>query len=160
MEPLKPFDKITEPDGRWDTFKISLPRLYEIVDSMTLNDNVPEYVRVQFQQAQHLLIYSHLQFSLLAVALTQSLIAVECATMKRWKDDSAKPKGSFKSLPGFKALLQHAFDEKWVDGIDPILIQTLPTLRNASAHGEYNLNPIDTLDLAGICGKLIQQLYP
>ncbi|MYM89650.1 hypothetical protein GTP91_21025 [Rugamonas sp. FT82W] len=74
VEPLKSFNTLTEPDGRWAAFRLSLSRLYEIAEQMTLSADVPEYVLVQFQQAQHLLVYSHLQFSLLSVALTQALI--------------------------------------------------------------------------------------
>jgi hypothetical protein len=44
MEPLKPFDALMEPDGRWATFRVSLPSLYEIAEGMTLSGDVPEYV--------------------------------------------------------------------------------------------------------------------
>lgn len=160
MEPLKPLEKITEPDGRWDTFKLSLPRLHEIAESMTLNECVPEYVRVQFQQAQHLLIYSYLQFSLLSVALMQALVAVEFALRTRWESSPAHQLTQHKSLPGMKKLLELAFEEKWIEDLSSDLITLLPTLRNASAHGEYALNPIGTLEMVRMCGKMIQQMYP
>lgn len=159
MEPLKSFDTLTEPDGRWATFNLGLPRLYEIAEGMTLSENVPEYVLVQFQQAQHLLVYSHLQFSLLSVALTQALIAVEFALMTRWKNDATRTPSKHKSLPGLTKLLEYAFEKDWLDGFDKNLIEFIPALRNASAHGEYTLNPVGTLELVKMCGRLIQQLF-
>ncbi|MES2149823.1 MAG: hypothetical protein V4508_08505 [Pseudomonadota bacterium] len=160
MEPLKPFATLMEPDGRWATFRVSLPSLYEIAEGMTLSEDVPEYVLVQFQQAQHLLVYSHLQFSLLSVALTQALIAVEFALMTRWKGDTTRPPSKHKSLPGLTKLLEYAFEQGWMADFDKGLIVLIPALRNASAHGEYNLNPVGTLEFVQMCGKLIQQLYP
>jgi hypothetical protein len=160
MEPLKSFNTLTEPDGRWAIFRVSLPRLYQIADDMTLSEDVPEYVRVQFQQAQHLLVYSHLQFSLLSVALTQALIAVEFALMTRWKSDATRLPSKHKSLPGLTKLLEYAFAQDWLDDFDEKLIVFIPSMRNASAHGEYNLNPIGTLEFVGLCAKLIQQLFP
>ncbi|MFZ6862806.1 hypothetical protein ACO0K7_09235 [Undibacterium sp. Ji67W] len=160
MEPLKPLDMLTEPDGRWATFGINLPRLHQIAEGMTLSEDVPEYVLVQFQQAQHLLVYSHLQFSLLSVALTQALIAVEFGLMTRWKDDTTRPPSKHKSLPGLTKLLEYAFEQGWMGNFDKSLIVFIPTLRNASAHGEYNLNPVGTLEFVEMCGKLIQQIYP
>jgi hypothetical protein len=127
---------------------------------MTLSDDVPEYVLVQFQQAQHLLVYSHLQFSLLTVALTQALIAVEFALMTRWKNDTTRPPSKHKSLPGLTKLLEYAFEKDWLDGFDRNLIEFIPALRNSSAHGEYNLSPIGTLDLVQLCSNLIQHLFP
>ncbi|QJD91261.1 hypothetical protein HH213_14975 [Duganella dendranthematis] len=160
MEPLKSFETLTEADGRWAFFRVSLPKLYQIVEEMTLSEDVPERVLVQFQQAQHLLIYSHLQFSLLSVALTQALIAVEFALMTRWKNDTTRPPSKYKSEPGLKKLLEFAFEKDWLQGFDEGLITLIPELRNASAHGEYSLTPIDTLDLAQLCGQLIQKLFP
>lgn len=158
MERLKSLEKITESDGGWEVFKIGLPKLHKIVESMNLNENVPEYVIVQFQQAQHLLIYSYLQFSLLSVAQTQALIALEFALITRWKND---PKiKQTKSLPGLKKLMEHAFKDGWIKNFSEGLVTIVPILRNASAHGEYNLNPIGTLEMVGVCGELIQHLYP
>ena len=158
MEPLKPFDALTKSDGRWEMFRVDLPLLYKITKDMTLSDEVPEYVLVQFQQAQHLIIYSHLQFSLLSVALTQALIAVESALKGRWMGESEQHAGGRK--PGMKRLLEIAFNKGWMDGFDMKLISLIPALRNASAHGEYNLNPVGTVELVQLCCRLIQQLYP
>lgn len=160
MEPLKPFATLMETDCRWATFRVSLPSLYEIAKGITLSEDVPKYVLVQFQQAQHLLVYSHLQFSLLSVALTQALIAVEFALMTRWKGDTTRLPSKHKSLPGLTKLLEYALEQGWMDNFDKGLILLIPALRNASAHGEYNLNPIGTLKFVQICGELIQQLYP
>ncbi|WP_295996890.1 hypothetical protein [Rugamonas sp.] len=93
---------------------------------MTLNDDVPEYVLVQFQQAQHLLVYSQLQFSLLTVALTQALIAVEFALMTRWKNDTMRPPSKHKSLPSLTKLLEYAFEKAWLDGFDRKLSCSFP----------------------------------
>jgi hypothetical protein len=160
MEPLKAFDTLIEPDGRWAMFRIDLSRLYRIAEQMTLSEDVPEYVLVQFQQTQHLLVYSHLQFSLLSVALTQALIAVEFALKTRWKGEPSLTSSSYTSVPGLKKMLELAFERGWMDGFDRNLITLIPTLRNASAHGEYTLNPVGTLELVQMCGKLIQHLFP
>ena len=159
MEPLKPLIKIIEPDGRWDVFKIDLPNLYQRAEAMTLNKNVPEYVRVQFQQAQHLLVYSYLQYSLLSVAMTQALIAVEFALRTRWENDTHGQIRKHKSLPGFKHLLDHAIEQNWVTDFDEKIAVYFQTLRNSLAHGNYSLSPIDILEDVGVCGKFIQQLY-
>jgi hypothetical protein len=156
MESLKPLDKISTPDGRWEAFHIDLESLYKITKAMSLSEEVPEYPAIQFQQAQHLLIYSHLQFSLLSVALTQAVIAVECAIKTRWRNS---PSGLKKSPYGLKKLLEHAFREKWIEGFSQNLTNILPTLRNASAHGQYTLDPIGTLELVKLCGEVIQQLF-
>jgi hypothetical protein len=160
MEPLKPLEQITEPDGRWQMFNVSFPRLYAIVDAMTLNEKIPENVRVQFQQAQHLLVFSHRQFSLVAVAFTQALIAVECALLTRWKRDYPDRAVRSKSLPGLNALLTFAREKKWVHDFNPAFFDLMPSLRNDLVHGGYMLAPIDTLYMVGDCAKFIQQLYP
>lgn len=160
MEPLKPIDQIAEPDGRWQIFNVSFQRLYEIVEAMTLHDTVPENVRVQFQQAQHLLVFSHLQFSLVAVAFTQALIAVECALMTRWKHEYPDRAAKSKSLPGFKALLTFAKEKEWLLDFNPAFFEFMPSFRNDLVHGEYMLAPVDTLSMVGDCAKFIQQLYP
>lgn len=126
---------------------------------MALNGNVPERVRVQFQQAQHLLIYSNLQFSLLTVAHTQALIAVECALITRWREERPERATQTKKLPGLKELLSIAVNNGWIRDCDPHLIDQIPVLRNGLAHGEYMLAPFDTLHLVGEYGKLIQKLY-
>ncbi|MYM89649.1 hypothetical protein GTP91_21020 [Rugamonas sp. FT82W] len=58
-----------------------------------------------------------------------------------------------------KKLLEYAFEEGWLEGFDKNLIELIPALRNSSAHGEYTLNPIGTLDLVKMCGSLIQHLF-
>lgn len=160
MEPLKPLEQITHIDERWQMLNVSFPKLYAIADALTLNDTAPENVRLQFQQAQHLLVLSHLQFSLVAVAFTQALIAVECALLTRWKRDYPERMTQSKSLPGLKALLKFAKEKNWVQEINPAFFEVVPSLRNDLLHGEYMLMPIDTLHMMEDCARFIRQLYP
>lgn len=160
MEPLKPIEKVIEPDGRWDLCGLNFSRLYEVAAGMDLPESVPERVRVQFQQAQHLLIYSYLQFSLVSVALTQAFIAVECALRTRSTLECSNRPAATKSIPGLKRLLSVAVASGWIKDFNPAFVEFLPTFRNDSTHGEYMLSPIDSVDMVRQCGQLIQQLFP
>ena len=67
MEALKPKNQLAEPDERYLFFihseskseakRLGLDDLYEEVEGITLNQNVPDHVRNHFQQARHLTIY-------------------------------------------------------------------------------------------------------
>ena len=160
MEPLKPFEKIAEPDGRWELLNVSFIRLHGIAESMSLNKNVPEYARVQFQQAQHLLVYSYYQFSLLSVAQIQAFIALECALRIRWQSEFPERAKQLKRLPALKTLLQLAGERNWVMGCTPAFIEHVRSLRNNHAHGEYILHPTHAIEMIELCGTMIQQLYP
>lgn len=90
---------------------------------MKLNENVPKNARGQFQQAQHRLICSDLQFSLPSVAPTKAIIAVEFALKTRGGNDRSCPACQGKSLPSLEKLLELALEQKWIDGFNPNLIE-------------------------------------
>jgi uncharacterized protein (DUF2235 family) len=159
MEPLKPFDQVTVPDGRWDICGVTYFELYAAVEKMSLASDLPEYVRLQFQQAQHLLIYSYFQFSLLSAASLQAHIAFENALRERWMMEFHKGAGGSNSIPGLNKLLKHAVTSGWIDDCSPDQIEAIVGLRNSQAHGSYMLAPIPTIRIVRTCGELIQKLF-
>jgi hypothetical protein len=159
MEKLKPFEELANPDGRWRYFGVTAEYLYARAKKMSLEDSVPENVRTQYQQAQHLLVYSYFQYSLLSVAATQCLIALEAGLRAKWDLEPVHTKKNSKSEPGLTALLSIARNRGWTSETDDRFDFVVTELRNDLAHGGYMITPIDTLCMVEDWGKFIGQLW-
>ena len=162
-EPLKPYSEISKPDERWAYFKIDLADLHRFSSELSLPKIVPERVRSVFQQAQHILVFSYFQYSMIAAALIQAHIALEASLRSRWDKEPlpAVPtkKNRKYSEPGLKKLLEHAVERGWITSASDELIAAVPDLRNSLAHGSYILDPSGTIAVLRRCRELIVEVH-
>jgi hypothetical protein len=185
LEELKALDKVLERDERLSYFGITLEYLHRRAAAMTLNAAAPEKVHDQFTIARNALLYSWLCYPFQTVAFLYSILAVELALSERAR--AAKPelfRGSHE--PTLRPLLEIALKARWITdaGFDlpaepqvPAhiaakypeipqdqrysysLLDSLVSLRNSLAHGEYMLAP-SMASLLDRGAEIINQLYP
>lgn len=187
---LKSFNQILEPDPIWRGFVLynretgtsrnrTLTDHYSGIESITLMQSVAESVRVQFDAARNLLLYSWFVYSFIPIAQLHAFSSVEYAIRIK----SGKPLM-------LKAGLELAIREQWIkdngfryyninvrqdvlgDDTPPasspdakdiqayckILLDSFPYLRNELAHGNP-MTYLGGLDLFAICADLINQLF-
>jgi hypothetical protein len=188
MEELKPLDKLTEPDERIRYFVgYSLKYFHGRAARITINATAPENVHNQFTIARSALVYSYFFYPFFPVALLYSFLAVEAALSARVK--ATKPElFSGAREPTLYPLLEVALKSRWItdagftrDGPsepgvpDRIaakypnipndqrysysLLDSLVSLRNSLAHGEYMLMP-NMAPLLDRGAQIINQLFP
>lgn len=172
MESLKPLQEITEPDVRNTYFvvrdtsalarKLTLSDIHEVASEIVLLEVVPEHIRSHFAQAQNLAVYSWFHYPFNVTAQFMAFVSVEFALKHR-----------FKSKASFKHLIRRAVDEQLVrdEGFSiarhrvasetkyvETLVEVMPKLRNALAHGSSMLHN-NSLSSLRICAEFINQLY-
>ncbi|HEY2953846.1 MAG TPA: hypothetical protein VGK89_01210 [Candidatus Eisenbacteria bacterium] len=159
------------------------------ISAMALHEGVPRSIRVQFETARNLVLYSWFAYRFQQVAEMQAYASVEFA-LRRRAGLAIRDLG-----PGLKRLLERAVEEGWIHdegfrhyrrvaeqraeqeesppvGTEPdspvtrelqayvkILAETLPFLRNELAHGSAMLSGSAKRTLA-LCCDLINQLFP
>jgi len=197
MNNLKPFDQLFIPDGIQGSYLLvnretgatrqkTLRDFYSEIEDIVLLPEVPEDIRVHFETARNLYLYTWFVYRFGPVAELHAIASVEFAL----KIKSGK-KGA-----GLKALLNLAIQEKWIqdsgfkyypvsqetmiqrtaaDSFRPqkeendpdanslqayckILADSLPYFRNNFAHGSNILYPTGVVTLA-ICADIINQLF-
>jgi hypothetical protein len=158
MESLKNLDEIYMPDARYrnrvniDTatgevseFKIN--DIYSLVESVRLNDNVPEEVRSHFETAKNLILYSWFVYSFNAVAALHALASLEMAVRAKTGDEQT----------AFKNLLYKVFKgREFVPG-QP-LSKVVAYIRNDLAHGSSTIHGQEH-HYVSMCADLINELY-
>jgi len=197
MDILKSIDKICEPDSRQKNFVIldtgtkkwrqrTLQDHYTEINDIKLDSNVPEKIRIHFDTARNLLLYSWFAYRLIQVAELHAYASVEFAL----REKTGEKKGGLKRLislaikegwisdSGFRLHHQrirdqlnnykYIYDNKKraalpndIDGNQKycrVLAEALPYLRNELAHGSPMLSPGGYAQLA-ICADLINQLF-
>lgn len=142
---------------------LDLDRLYRSVASIELNEGVPEDIRGQFNVARNMALYTYFCYDLAPEAQLKTFTVIELALRHR----ANNPKG--KTL---RPLLKLAVSQGWIrdSGFRHIknplpenpyscsLIDTIPELRNESAHGSTNLSP-ETVWYLERCADLVNQLF-
>lgn len=137
--------------------------LYRAVESIKLGDGVPDDIRGQFNVARNMALYTYFCYALAPEVQLKTFTIIELALRLR----AGNPKG--KTL---RPLLKLAVSAGWIcdSGFrhlkNPLssnpychsLIDTLPALRNDSAHGSTNLTP-DTVWYLERCADLVNQLF-
>lgn len=158
---------------------LTFREIYEDAATITLHDGVPEVVRSHFAVAQNLLVYSWFFYPFNVTAQFLAYVTVELALKERFKpkegrsfkelvklavaEGLVKDEG-FSHLRGRSELDQHTQQEiglgpQQIKSYAEILIDAMPYLRNALAHGSAMLHPGGASSVR-ICAEFINQLFP
>lgn len=166
---FKRLDQLTQIDethvllGQVTGRTLDLGLLYRAVESIELDPAVPEDIRGQFDVARNMALYSYFFYALAPEVQLKTFTVVELALRRRAGDEKGKM---------LRALLKRAVLEGWIrdSGFRHIekpladnpychsLVESLPALRNNSAHGSTNLTP-DTVWYLECCADLVNQLF-
>jgi hypothetical protein len=166
---FKRLDELTQIDeshlllGQVTGRTLDLNLLYRAVESIELAPAVPEDIRGQFNVARNMAVYTYFCYALAPEVQLKTFTVIELALRRR----AGEPKG--KTL---RPLLKLAVSEHWIrdSGFRHIekplaenpychsLIDTLPALRNDSAHGSTSLTP-DSVWYLERCADLVNQLF-
>lgn len=142
---------------------LDLDRHYRAVASIELSEEVPEDVRGQFNVARNMALYTYFFYDLAPEAQLKTFTVIELALRLRANNPKVKM---------LRQLLKLAVEEGWIrdSGFRHIenplpenpysrsLIDTLPQLRNESAHGSTNLTP-GTVWYLERCADFVNQLF-
>lgn len=142
----------------------SLEGMHQYLSEVTLNDEVPEDIKGQFNVARNMAIYTYFFYALAPEVHLKTYILIEYAL--------ATKANSEKSL-SFKQLMGLAIQNEWIrdSGFrhikDPSpnnewcksMVKTIPNLRNPQAHSP-GLLVGDCLHHITTCADFINQLYP
>jgi hypothetical protein len=159
MERLKKLKEVCRPDernlNRYDrdhstraVTPTTIESIYAVIESIQLNDNVPDEVRSHFEIARNLALYSWFVYSFNVVAAMQAFASLEMAL----RDKTADRKTSFNKLLGkvFK-------NRRLAKGLS--LAKAISKLRNDLAHGSETIHG-QGLEYLSMCSELINELYP
>lgn len=169
MEELKKLEELTTIDERHILLghitgrMHSIESLHQAVSSITLHPGVPDEIIGQFNVARNMALYQYYCYSLSMEVRLKTYTVIELA-LKRRANSGTKLM--------LKALVQMAVEERWIcdAGFRHVmnpqpdnpychnLIQVLPDLRNAAAHGSTDLTP-DNVGHLEKCADFINQLF-
>jgi hypothetical protein len=159
METLKKLEEVYQPDERnlkrYDlnhstgiVTPTGVASIYTIVESIRLNDNVPDEIRSHFEVAKNLALYSWFVYSFSEVAAMQALASLEMAARAKTGDDQT----------AFKNLLDKLFKGRNLMP-EVSLAKVLASHRNKLAHGSTMISG-QGFGFVGGCAELINELYP
>jgi hypothetical protein len=160
MESLKKLEEVYLPDERYRNrfnldeatgaiTEMGIETIYESVEGLSLNSNVPEAVRSHFETAKNLILYSWFVYYFNAVAAMQAFASLEMAV--RAKTNATK-KDSFYDL------LDRVFPGREL-APNLSLSRAITKLRNNLAHGSPTITGQEWIYLRA-CAELINELYP
>ncbi|MCA1566128.1 MAG: hypothetical protein LC803_10920 [Acidobacteria bacterium] len=159
MERLKNLDEVYLPDANYrNRFNIDeatgvvtemgVETIYEMVENVRLNANIPESVRSHFETAKNLILYAWFVYSFNAVAALQAFASLEMAVREKTGDyDTA-----------FKKLLDRVFPGREL-APNITLSKAVTNRRNDLAHGSLTISGQEIIYLRA-CANLINELYP
>lgn len=170
MEELKSLNQLTEMDGKHNLMGAvcgSIPNLKEMhtyLSTETLNDEVPNEIKGQFNVAKNMALYSYYFYALAPEVHLKTYTIIEYAIKLK-----AKPE---KKLM-LKALIKLAVNQGWVTDAGfrhlnnpssnnqwcKSMIDVIPNLRNSQAHGS-NMLAGDCLHYISSCADFVNQLFP
>lgn len=159
MERLKKLEEVCQPDERnrnrsdldhstGVVTPTTIESIYAVVESVQLNDNVPDEVRSHFEIARNLALYSWFVYSFNVVAVMQALASLEMAV---------RDKTTNKDM-SFYQRLNKVFKNRQLGG-GLSLAKALSKLRNDLAHGSATIHG-QGLEYLSLCSELINELYP
>lgn len=195
---FRDLEHVKTPDPRYVSRTVLDPKVgvramtledhWRDVEAFALHEGVPRSIRVHFDTARNLMLYSWLVYRFHPVAELHAFSSVEYALNRR------AGTAPHRIGPGFKRLLQRAVSEGWIHddgfrhyrqiaarreeavpeeaevlGMEEVvrpkvqsyvetLVETLPFLRNELAHGSAHLAPSGKRTLA-LCCDLIDQVF-
>lgn len=110
-ELLRPIEYINAPDPRTALFSKKLVDYHRDVSSISLNDNVPREIVLQFETAKNLYLYGWFVWRFFTISEHHAFSCLELALRSCYKDTIPKQKYFPRSNePGLKALLRYAMD--------------------------------------------------
>jgi hypothetical protein len=162
---LKPFEQMTDPDGRYRTMSgitglapITSAEHHDWVAAITLEASVPAPIVEAFDRARDAFVYSWFVYELASLAEAQAYFTLELALRHRLGFG-----------PGLKAPMLHQLLKDAVaqgilkddgDHAGPSLVFIIPKLRNNWAHGSIDLNgPAISIQVLTMCADLINQAF-
>jgi hypothetical protein len=176
MEQLKKFEDITQPDRRNNHLvvlnleggqkKYGLEDLYQEVNSISLNEEVPEDIRSQFNVARNLALYTWFCYPFHNIADMKAFSTLEMSLKIRIDDPKVRglcklikkaiDKGLIKDrhFSHIKGQVTNPESICYVEQLPEII----PDLRNDVAHGSTMLYPSSIMNLR-ICADFINQLF-
>ncbi|MCR6659813.1 MAG: hypothetical protein NVV72_10850 [Asticcacaulis sp.] len=183
LDRLRSVDCLADPDPRSimtltkfddETGQYNDPSLtdhHASVEGVILYDHVPQEVRVTFEVAKNLYLYSYCIYRFGVVSNVQALQALEYGLREKarleshefdrymlgklmrlaidrgWLSDAA-----FIGIPGFKMTAENRYSET--------LAKTLPDARNILAHGSFTLfEPYRALEQIRICAAILNYVF-
>lgn len=172
MEEFKRLEELTQMDEKHRLMGAvcgSVPNLegmHRYLDQETLNNEVPDEIKGQFNVAKNMALYSYFFYALSSEVHLKTYSLIEHALRLR-----TKPKGRMM----LKALLNHALAQGWVSDSgfrhiknpgpsnewckSMVEAEAIPSLRNSKAHGSTMLVG-DCLHHISVCADFINQLFP
>lgn len=159
MEELKELKEITVPDSRTLGFvlvnretgqkrALGIEDLHEEVESITLDEKVPEEVRSQFNVARNLCLYSWFCYAFHNVACLKAYTTIEMALRLRL----GKAEGASTLTPMLKEAVSKGFLK------DKLLANAISGLRNFAAHGSPMNGPW-SVTVLHTCAEVLNELF-
>lgn len=97
-----------EPDPRSQQ---ELEKQHELISCISLSSNVPEKIKIQFETAKNIYLYSWFVYRFYPVAESQALVCLELALLRRFSDEIPKEEYYPDSeKPTFRPLLRYAIN--------------------------------------------------
>jgi hypothetical protein len=131
QDPLKPLDKVCEPDERQKYFAYGLADYHARLSDLALDQSVPAEVRQLFETAKNLSLYSWFVYRFHQASELIAFSALEMALRAKYSlENPGSPSRS--RAQGLYWLLRHAKEERWIanEGF-PSLYESA---RNLAAH--------------------------
>lgn len=169
MEQFKSFDQITTIDEAHVSWAhvtgrvISLPHLHAQLAGIELHDGVPDDVRGQFNVARNMALYYFFHYAMAPEVQMKTFAVIELALKQRFPESVGKSLAWLLKKAVNSGLLKDA-GFRHLDDPSPenlyckSLLETLPALRNESAHGSTYLAPGCVWQIER-CADLINQLF-
>jgi len=161
---LKPFKDILKGDPRNSYLIIekgpaTLEWFYDEISKINLSDTVHKDIKVQFETAKNVFLYSWFANRLCMVALMQAFSALELVLRTACETQGFK-------IKTLRNLLEKAQSEKWLDfeildhSIDcQRYIEQFVAYRNRLSHGSHTFLPPEiSLGRLSDCAKMINQI--
>lgn len=158
MERLKKLEEVCKPDernrNRGDldhstgfVTPTTIESIYAVVESIKLNDQVPDDIRSHFEIARNLALYSWFVYSFNVVAAMQAFASLEMAVRNKIANKEMS----------FNHRLKKVFkNRKIAEGLS--LAKAISKLRNDLAHGSETIHG-QGLEYLSMCSELINELY-
>ena len=161
MEKFKKLEEITSPDIRTTYFvlvnhetgkkrEFSIKNLHDEVETIELDETVPEEVRSQFNVARNLCLYSWFCYPFHNVACLKAYSTIELALRIRL-GKSEETVSSLRSMLE-EALAKGFFTENWIP-------EAISYLRNVAAHGSSMNGPWSVMILRRSAGVLNELFF-
>lgn len=170
MEQFKSIEELTQIDERHLILGgltgsiISLEKLHADLAAETLNEDVPDELKNQFNIARNMALYTYYFYALAPEVHLKTYTIIEHALSLK-----AQPKTHM----GLRKLLAKAVKEGWIcdsgfrhlETTEPgnewcqKMVDVIPSMRNSKAHGS-NMLVDECFHYVAVCADFLNQLYP